>query len=190
MTEDVDEIAALEADIDARLKAAMPQAYMQMVGARERHAGEPGYVLPPEPAPLPAPLKIEIDYRDARAACGTGSDVFNGEVLRQAIMACARPGQPDFDATSALVIAAMREIAPRNALEGLRASLAVAAHQSAMTAYKVARSCRAELAPVFLHRGDVAASLANALIEVIERGKGEGAQEVIVPPRRERRRAK
>jgi hypothetical protein len=137
-----------------------------------------------------APVDIPLDYRDAAIACGTMSDAFNGGLIRQAILACARPGQPDFDEKAPFVIAALREIAPRNALEAMRASLAVAAHAAAMTSYRVARSCGSGLAPTFFARGDQAAVVANALIEAIERGRGESAQEVIVMARQGRSRGK
>lgn len=144
--------------------------------------------LPPQIASsdTPSPQGIRIDYRDACAAGGTASSLFNGELVRQAIMACARPGEPDFDDKAPFVIAAMQQIAPRNALEAMRASLAVAAHQAAMTAYKVARSCPCpgELATVFSARADRAAVVADALIEAIERGRGNGAQDILISPER------
>jgi hypothetical protein len=43
---------------------------------------------------------------------------------------------------------------------------------------------------VFFDRGERAASVANALVEAIERGRGDDAQEVIAPPRRERGKCK
>jgi hypothetical protein len=174
-----------EADEAARLQLSVAEVAEMRRGLAEELAEERR--LRPDIAP---PVTIEVNYLDARQACGTMSNTFNAELIRQAVVACARPGEPGFDEKSQFVIAAMQAIAPRNALEGLRASLAVAAHQAAMSAYRVARSCPRELAPVFFSRGDRAAIVADALIDAIERGRGEHAQEIIAPTRRERAGAK
>jgi hypothetical protein len=179
-------VSALKYENDALAKAlASGPTASQSSAAANSDAGE-NLASPSSPPPQ----VFKIDYRDACQACGTENSLFNAELVRQAIMACARPGEVDFDDKAPFVVEAMRLIAPRNTLEALRASLAVAAHQAAMTSYRAARSCSGDLASVFSARGDRAAVVADALIEAIERGRGKCAQEVIAPTRREQGSAK
>jgi hypothetical protein len=131
--------------LDARLRKVVGETKSAEIIDLARVLGDEAAVSkaldagPPSLPPLavegfaPSPQVIKIDYRDARAAGGTASSVFNGELVRQAIMACARPGEPDFDDKAPFVVEAMREIAPRNALEAMRGSLAVAADLLALS---------------------------------------------------------
>src|SRR6516162_207257 len=58
-----DAIDQMERDIDAHMRAAMPEAFAWMLEARRRHAdaGEPGGVPPP-----PEPRTVEIDDKKSR----------------------------------------------------------------------------------------------------------------------------
>jgi hypothetical protein len=137
MTED---IAALERDADDVLRRAMPQAYMQMLTERQRHAGEDGYAAPPEPAPLPAPLKIEIDYLDGRAALGTTSDVVNASLLRRTLAACVKYDVPVPEGAVAEIIEQLRLIGPQDPFEASFAGLYIAAQMSALDCFRLARN--------------------------------------------------
>jgi hypothetical protein len=101
---------------------------------------------PPALAP-PHATTVTIDWADTRAAGGTKSEVFNRALIRDAILACAKPGEPGFDDKAAEVAAAMAKFKPRNALEAYRASLIVAAYNASLTAYACARACQGVGAP-------------------------------------------
>jgi hypothetical protein len=85
------------------------------------------------------PVTIEVNYLDARQACGTTSNVFNASLLRRTLAACVRYDVPEPEAALAEIVEQLRLISPQDAFEASFACLYVAAQMAALDNFKLAR---------------------------------------------------
>jgi hypothetical protein len=163
----------------------------------EAALGDGAPEAPMEPQPERKPV-IDVDcLRDddegvLRSIGGSHSDVFNRKIINEVALACARINDPKFETVAREVAAALRDIGPRDALEGMRAARILAAHAAAMDAYALARAMKpGPFQDVMFDRADRASRTADLLTEGLERARGAGAkviaelvERVIVTPDR------
>jgi hypothetical protein len=173
-----DNVDTLEAAADAALRRTMPDAYAEMIEARERRAAD-------ATSGSSAPTIFEIDYLDAREAGGTKASTFNRRIVREAIAACVRCDRPDAESAAVEIVETLKAIRPRAGREALLARRMVALDALCMENLRIARSLTAS-SPLRAMLLDQALELDRAglaLDEAIERRRGRGVRQRIVVER-------
>jgi hypothetical protein len=142
-------------------------------------------------APAPPPQRrrplVTVTRSEARAAAGTGNDLVNGRIVREAAEAIAGPDALDSSTSSqeavAEAVALLREIGPRDAREALIARRLVALDAMAMETLALARASTAYpmLRDAYAAQAVALSRAATSLDEALERRRvGKPEQRVVV----------
>jgi hypothetical protein len=134
-----------------------------------------GQLPPVRPATPQYPVTIPVLASDAASAGGA-------DLIRRTVSAAARHDSPDVQDKAKAVIAALRDIAPKTAIEGGLAGLFVAMERAAMDCLRLARLAGFDspMGAVMLSRAEKLACRATEVADGISRQRYRGQQTVRV----------
>jgi hypothetical protein len=171
----------MDAGIEARvIKEFGPVAGADIVALARSMMGRPGIPSPatdavrPEAAP-PREVVIPVTASDAAQAGGA-------DLIRRTALAVARTDDPDVHAKAKEVIAALKSLAPRTAVEGGLAGLFVAMERAAFDCLAIARLAGLDtpMGAVMVARAEKLACRAIEAADAISRQRFRGQQTVRV----------
>jgi hypothetical protein len=121
------------------------------------------------------PVAIPVTKTDAAQAGGA-------DLIRRTLLASARPDEPDIHTKAEEVIAALKSMAPRTAVEGGLAGLFVAMERAAFDCLSIARLAGFDspLGMTMLGRAEKLACRAVEASEAIARPRNGGKQTIVV----------
>jgi hypothetical protein len=183
------------ADIHARLQSVLgPQRSAEVVAlAQALDGGDDAVVEAFEPlANLPTPAQpverrpsgprrrviVPVSADDARQAGGA-------DLVHRTIAAVEHPDSPDMQGKARAVIAALRDIAPKTAIEGGLAGLFVAMERAAFDCLRIARIAGFDspMGAVMLSRAEKLTCRATEVADAISRQRSKGKTQHIVVQR-------
>jgi hypothetical protein len=133
---------------------------------------EPTVAKPPDLRPE---VVVPVTRSDAKAAGGA-------DLLHRTLSAVVSPDAPDVRAVADEVVSALKNMAPRSAVEGGLAGLFVAAQVAAFDCYRLARLAGFDtpMGDVMLRRADKMTCRATELADALSRQRSRGQQRIVV----------
>jgi hypothetical protein len=165
--------------VEARVKAAFGAErgaeVIRLAKALERGDTNLIEAFAPPPPVQCDPVAIPVLASDAAAAGGA-------DLIRRTVSAVERHDSPDVQDKAKAVIAALRDIAPKTAIEGGLAGLFVAMERAAFDCLKIARLAGFDspMGAVMLSRAEKLACRATEVADAVSRQRYRGQQTVRV----------
>ena len=133
---------------------------------------EPTVARPPHLRPE---VVIPVTRSDAKAAGGA-------DLIHRTLLAVVSPDAPNVRAVADEVVAALKNMGPRSAVEGGLAGLFVAAQVAAFDCYRLARLAGFDtpIGEVMLRRADKMTCRATELADTLSRQRSRGQQRIVV----------
>ncbi len=149
----------------------MPDVAAQAIAMLKRDAEASA----PQPRP---PIVVKITATEAKSACGSEDVDFCRSIVTDAVLAY----DAELEEKARAAIAALKDIAPRNAREALTARRMLALDAMSMESLQLARMANgnALLRNMYVAQAVALSQAATALNEAIERMRGGGQQRVVI----------
>jgi hypothetical protein len=130
----------------------------------------------------PPIVVVEVAASEAQAACGSEDVDFCRAILTDAVLASPGLDYAELEEKARAAVAALKDIAPRNAREALIARRMLALDAMSMESLQLARKATGNALLRNMHVAQAVAlsRAATALNEALERMRGDGQQRVVI----------